>query len=91
MITVPAILRNPRITLSGLQRSDISSGLLDPRLLAALAHIGEQHSVVITAIRWSRLTQPISGGDRRGQEEPIRAERSELRSRPLDADGRPSS
>src|SRR4051794_29509777 len=37
-LTVPAILRNLRITLTGLQRFDISSGLLDPRLLAALAH-----------------------------------------------------
>ena len=40
--------------------------------------------------RRSRLTQHISGGGRRGQEEPDRAERSKLRSSPLDAGGRPA-
>jgi hypothetical protein len=39
--------------------------------------------------RRSRLTLPMSGGGRRGQEEPVRAERSELRSSLLDAGGRP--
>jgi hypothetical protein len=39
--------------------------------------------------RRSRVDQQISGGGRRGQEEPDRAERSELRSSPLDAGGRP--
>jgi len=39
--------------------------------------------------RRSRLTQPISGGGRRGQDERVSAERSELRSSRLDAGGRP--
>jgi hypothetical protein len=39
--------------------------------------------------RRSRLTLLISGGGRRGQDEADRPERSELRSSPLDADGRP--
>jgi hypothetical protein len=36
------------------------------------------------------LDRPISGGDRRGQEESVRTERSELRSSPLDPGGRRS-
>jgi hypothetical protein len=60
-ITVPAILRNPRITLTGLQRSDVSSGRLDPRLLAALAQIGERHSVMITAIKSDHSTYTVDG------------------------------
>src|SRR3954471_19010259 len=39
--------------------------------------------------RRSRLTLPMSGGGRRGQEEGVSAERSEVRSRPLDVVGRP--
>jgi hypothetical protein len=60
-ITVPAILRNPRITLTPIQRSDISSGLLDPRLLATLARIGERHSVLITAIKSDHSAYTVDG------------------------------
>ena len=59
--TVPAILRNPRITLTGLQRADVRSGTLDPRLLAALENVGAHHSVVVTAIRSDHSTYTVDG------------------------------
>src|SRR3954470_17613652 len=46
-----AILANRRITLTPIQRTDVRSGVLEPRLLAALAWTGEQHAVVITALK----------------------------------------
>lgn len=49
--TVPAVLHNPRITLTGVQRSDLRSGTIDPRLVATLAWIGRRHSVTITALK----------------------------------------
>jgi hypothetical protein len=45
-VTARAILRNPRITLTATQRSDVRSGVLDPRVLASL-----RRSVSTTA--WS--------------------------------------
>jgi hypothetical protein len=42
VVSPPASL--PRITLTALQRADVHSGQLDPRLLAALAQIGDEHS-----------------------------------------------
>jgi hypothetical protein len=72
-----AILANHRITLTPIQRTDVRSGVLDPRLLAALVWTGERHAVVITALksdhplhgRGQRL-QPRGGpadGHRRGR------------------------
>ena len=60
-LTVPAILHNPRITLTALQRSDVRSGTLDPRLLAALAQIGDEHSLVITAMKSDHSTLTVDG------------------------------
>src|SRR5262245_15256518 len=60
-VTVPAILHDPRITLTALQRTDIRSGTLDPRVLAVLAQIGEAHSVVITALRSDHSTLTVDG------------------------------
>jgi hypothetical protein len=50
-VTVPEILDNQRITLTPIQRSDVRSGELDPRLLAVMALIGEHHSLVVTALK----------------------------------------
>ena len=60
-LTVPAILHNPRITLTALQRSDVRSGTLDPRLLAALAQIVDEHSLVITAMKSDHSTLTVDG------------------------------
>ena len=60
-VTVPAILRNPRITLTALQRSDVRSGVLDPRVLAVLSLIGEHHSVVVTAMKSDHSTYTVDG------------------------------
>jgi hypothetical protein len=49
--SVREILANPRIVLTPIQRSDLRSGLIDPRLIATLAWIGHRHAVVITALR----------------------------------------
>jgi hypothetical protein len=60
-LSTPAILRNPRITLSAPQRSDVRSGVLDPRLLAALAQIGDEHTVVVTAMKSDHSTLTVDG------------------------------
>lgn len=49
--SVAAVLGNPRIQLTGTQRVDLASGLIDPRVTALLAWLGRRHSVVVTALR----------------------------------------
>ena len=49
--TVRELLRNPRIVLTPVQRTDLLAGGIDPRLIATLAAIGRRHTVVITALR----------------------------------------
>jgi hypothetical protein len=46
-----AVLRNPRIALTGLQRADLRRGGIDPRVIATLEAIGREHSVVVTAMQ----------------------------------------
>jgi Transglycosylase SLT domain len=48
---VAAVLGNPRIQLTGVQRVDLASGLIDPRVVALLAWLGERHALVVTALR----------------------------------------
>jgi hypothetical protein len=49
--SVAAVLTNPRITLTGVQRVDLASGLIDPRVVALLAWLGRSHALVVTALR----------------------------------------
>jgi hypothetical protein len=60
-VTVPEVLHNPRIVLTAIQRSDVRSGVLDPRVLATLAAIGRRHSVVITALKSDHSTYTVDG------------------------------
>jgi Transglycosylase SLT domain len=60
-VTIPQILANPRIALTAIQRADIRSGTLDPRLYATLDTIGRRHSIVVTAIRWDHSTYTVDG------------------------------
>jgi hypothetical protein len=46
-----AVLRNPKITLTPVQRADLSRGLIDPRVIAILDWIGRRHDLVVTALR----------------------------------------
>jgi hypothetical protein len=48
---VGELLRNPRIVLTPVQRTDLLAGGIDPRLIATLAAIGRRHTVAITALR----------------------------------------
>lgn len=49
--SVRELLANPRITLTALQRSDLESGAIDPRVVSILAWIGERHSITVTALK----------------------------------------
>jgi hypothetical protein len=49
--SVAAVLGNPRIQLTGTQRVDLASGLIDPRVTALLAWLGRSHLLVVTALR----------------------------------------
>jgi hypothetical protein len=60
-VTVPEILDNHRVTLTPIQRSDVRSGQLDPRVLAAMATIGEHHSIVVTALKSDHSTYTVDG------------------------------
>ncbi len=55
------VLRNPRITLTPIQQSDLRSGAIDPRLIATLAWIGRRHSVVITALKSDHSRYTVDG------------------------------
>ena len=49
--SVAVVLGNPRIQLTGIQRVDLASGLIDPRVVALLAWLGRSHALVVTALR----------------------------------------
>jgi hypothetical protein len=55
------ILANRRIALTPLQRTDVRSGVLDARLLGALAWTGEHHAVVITALKSDHSRTTVDG------------------------------
>nr|MDQ3826893.1 hypothetical protein [Actinomycetota bacterium] len=59
--TVGQVLRNPRIVLTAIQRGDLRAGLIDPRLVSALAAIGQRHTVIITALRSDHSTFTVNG------------------------------
>jgi hypothetical protein len=59
--TVPEILADRGITLTPLQRSDVRSGALDPRLLGLMAGIGKRHAIVVTALKSDHSTYTVSG------------------------------
>jgi hypothetical protein len=47
--------------LAPLQRADLRGGLIDPRLVSALAAIAQRHSIVITALRSDHSTYTVDG------------------------------
>ena len=59
--TVGQVLRDPRIVLTPIQRADLHGGLIDPRLVSALAAIARRHSVVITALRSDHSMYTVDG------------------------------
>jgi hypothetical protein len=59
--TVGQVLGDPRIVLTPLQRADLRSGLIDPRLVSALAAIARRHTVAITALRSDHSTYTVDG------------------------------
>ena len=55
------ILSKRRVMLTPSQRTDVRSGVLDARLLAALAWSGERHAVVITAMKSDHSRTTVDG------------------------------
>ena len=49
--SLAAVLDNPRIQLTGIQRVDLAMGLIDPRVVTLLAWLGRSHTLVVTALR----------------------------------------
>jgi hypothetical protein len=49
--SVAIVLSNPRIILTGSQRVDLASGLIDPHVVALLAWLGRGHTLVVTSLR----------------------------------------
>jgi hypothetical protein len=45
------VLRNPRMLLTDIQRADLASGAIDPRVVGVLALIGRTHTLLITALK----------------------------------------
>jgi len=59
--TTGQVLRDPRIVLTPPQRADLRGGLIDPRLVSALAAIARRHTIVITALRSDHSTRTVDG------------------------------
>jgi hypothetical protein len=55
------VLGSSRIALTPLQRGDLRSGQIDPRLIATLAWVARRHSVVITALKSDHSTLTVDG------------------------------
>jgi hypothetical protein len=49
--TAAGLLANPRLTLSGPARTDLSRGLVDPRLVATLAALLTRHTLTVTGFK----------------------------------------
>jgi Transglycosylase SLT domain len=58
---VRAVLDNRRITLTPLQRSDLRSSAIDPRVISVLAWIGRRHNVTVTALKSDHSYLTASG------------------------------
>ena len=59
--SVGQVLGDPRIALTPLQRADLRSGLIDPRLVSALAAIARRHTIVITALHSDHSAFTVDG------------------------------
>src|SRR5215217_6514555 len=59
--SVGQVLDDPRIALTPLQRADLRAGLIDPRLVSALAAMAHRHTVAITALRSDHSTFTVDG------------------------------
>jgi hypothetical protein len=55
------VLANNRIMLTPIQRDDLRSGAIDTRLIATLAWIARNHSVVITALKSDHSRYTVDG------------------------------
>jgi hypothetical protein len=60
-LTLRAVLQNPRIQLTPIQRADLASGVIDPRVVAVLAWIGQAHTIIVTAIRSDHSYLTVNG------------------------------
>jgi hypothetical protein len=60
-LSLRAVLENPRIQLTAIQRTDLASGAIDPRVVALLALIGQAHTIVVTSIRSDHPYLTVSG------------------------------
>jgi hypothetical protein len=45
------LLQNPRVLLTDIQRADLASGAIDPRVVAVLALIARTHTILVTALK----------------------------------------
>jgi hypothetical protein len=59
--SVDALLRESNVALTPIQRADLRAGLIDARLVSALAAIGRRHTVLITALRSDHSTYTVDG------------------------------
>jgi hypothetical protein len=48
---IATLLRNKRITLTLIQRADLQSGTIDPRLITILTALARDHTIVVTALK----------------------------------------
>jgi hypothetical protein len=55
------VLANPRIALTAIQRSDLRSGQIDPRVIATMAWIARHHSIVIMALKSDHSRYTVDG------------------------------
>jgi hypothetical protein len=59
--TVGQVLRDPHIVLTAIQRADLRGGLIDPRLVSAMAAIARRHTILLMALRSDHSTYTTDG------------------------------
>jgi hypothetical protein len=55
------VLTGSRVTLTPIQRTDLRTGQIDPRVIATLAWIGRRHTIIVTAMKSDHSTLTVDG------------------------------
>jgi hypothetical protein len=58
---VGEVLRDPRIVLTPIQRTDLHGRLIDSRVVSILAAIAREHTIVVTALRSDHSVNTVDG------------------------------
>ena len=55
------VLTGSRVTLTPIQRTDLRTGQIDPRVISTLAWIARRHTIIVTALKSDHSTLTVDG------------------------------